>query len=882
VQQTIPGVRHRTRAGFAVPVALGAALFCSAAANADDLRLGPDVRPTSERVDLVLDADKPDYTGRVGIDLDVKHMVSSFRLHASDMTFKTVSLAQVTKPADAISLQSTPGENGLVTLTATAPIPSGKYVLTIEFANNFNTDATGLYRLKTEGRGYLFTQFEAEDAREAFPCFDEPACKIPWEFTVEVPAAHVVIFNTPIARETTTGATKRIVFKKTPPLPSYLLAIATGPLETVDIPGLGVPGRVVTVQGQKHLTQSAVESTAPILKALEKWFGQKYPFEKLDLLAVPEYWAGAMENPGAITFSTNVLLIDPKTASAQQRRTQYNITAHELAHMWFGDLVTMQWWDDLWLNESFADWMGDKIANQVYPEFRLDVSELSSIQGIMTGDSRPSARAIQHEVKPGDNLLQDVGTAYNKGKAVLGMFERWIGPEQFQRGVRVYLHKHEWGNATAADLWAALSTTSGQDLSAAMQTFLVQPGVPLVSARVLDGGKVELTQQRFASVGVNLPAQQWKIPVPLRWSDGHATWTKTVLLEQPAQTFDLGAKQIAWLLPNADSYGYLRWRVEPGQWAALLEHTRELTPRERIGVIGNSAALLDGGALHGDDYARTLASFRDETDPLVMARVVDSMGKIRTAFVSDDLREPFAAYLRRTLGPALQRFGFDRRPGEDETVSFLRPNLIEWLGEYGEDATVRAHAVEIAAKYVQDPASVDPALGGTALSLAALDGDRARFDTYKAHFESAKVPALRSRFLGALGNFRNPEIVEAALQYSLEGPLRPQEVMSIPGTLARQSERGRDRAFEWITTNYDVIRKRMPEEFGGFLPFIVSGCEQRRQAAIQAFFGDPARVNPAMKVSLKRAADAVADCTNLREREGAGVAAYLQQTVGTR
>lgn len=882
MQQPMFGARSHIRVSSAVPSLLAAALVLATGAGAEELRLGPDVRPTAERIDLVLDADKPDYNGRVEIDLDVKQLVTSFRLHANDMTLRTVSLAQATKSSHTIALQPAPGANGTVTLTAPAAVPSGKYVLTIEFSNQFNTDATGLYRLQTEGRGYLFTQFEAEDARDAFPCFDEPGFKIPWELTVEVPAAHLAIFNTPVARETTTGGTKRVVFKKTPPLPSYLLAIATGPLETVDIPGLGVPGRVVTVQGQKHLTQLAIESTGPLLKAVEKWFGQKYPFEKLDLLAVPEYWAGAMENPGAITYSTNVLLLDAKTASAQQKRTQYRITAHELAHMWFGDLVTMAWWDDLWLNESFADWLGDKIATEVYPEFRLDVSELSSIQGIMTGDSRPSARAIQHEVKPGDNILQDVGVAYNKGKAVLGMFERWIGPEQFQRGVRMYLHKHEWGNATSNDLWAALSASSGQDLSAAMQTFLVQPGVPLITARVLEGGKVELAQQRFSSLGVSLPAQQWKIPVPLRWSDGHATWTKTVLLDQPTQTFDLGAKQIVWLLPNADAYGYLRWRVEPAQWTALVEHARDLTPRERIGVIGNSAALMDGGMLHGDEYLRTLAAFRDDTDPLVLARVVDSMNKIRTSFVTDDLREPFAAYLRRTLGPALARFGFDRKPGEDETVSFLRPNLIEWLGEYGEDRALRAHAVDVAARYVQDPASVDPSLGGTALALAALDGDRALFDTYKAHFESAKVPAQRSRFLSALGNFQNPEIIEAALQYALEGPLRPQEVMSIPGALAGQSEHGRDRAFEWITTNFDTLKKRMPEEFGGFLPFIVSGCEPRRQAAIQAFFGDPVRVNPGVKVSLRRSADAVADCSNLREREGAGVAAYLQQTVGTR
>src|SRR5262249_30841338 len=306
-----------------------------------------------------------------------------------------------------------------------------------------------------------------------------------------------------------------------------------------------------------------------------------------------------MENPGAITYSTNVLLVDPKAATVAQRRSQVRVTAHELSHMWFGDLVTMAWWDDLWLNESFADWLGDKITTEVHPEFRNDVSALSQIQGTMTGDTRPSSRAIEHDVKPGDNLMQDVGTAYNKGKAVLGMFETWVGPVAFQNGVRSYLRQHSWGNATADDLWAALSKTSGQDLAGAMRTFLEQPGLPLVTASVGADGKLELAQRRFLNAGVDAPALQWRIPVPVRWSDGKATHTQTFLLTEPKQSFALGAGAPAWVLPNADSYGYFRWSVSPDNWSALVSHTQELTPRERVGLVGNSAALLDGGMLHG-------------------------------------------------------------------------------------------------------------------------------------------------------------------------------------------------------------------------------------------------------------------------------------------
>ncbi len=882
-------VHHFSRAASAVALLAVAFGVANRAQAGDELRLGRNVLPTSESIQLVLDADKPDYTGSVRIDLDVKAETPTLRLHASEMTLTRIELEPAggskskSKTKGTITLSSTAGPNGLVTLTGPAPIRAGHYVLAIDFTNDYNTNATGLYRMQTEGHGYLFTQFEADDAREAFPCFDEPGFKIPYQMTMDVPVAHLAISNTPIAKETTHDAMRTVVFKKTPPLPSYLLAIATGPLETVAIPGLGVPGRVVTVQGQLGLAQMAVEITPPLLRALEKWFGQKYPFEKLDLLAVPEYWAGAMENPGAITFSTNVLLVDSKAATVQQRRSISSITAHELAHMWFGDLVTMAWWNDLWLNESFADWMGDKITEQVFPEFRLGVTELSSVQGVMVGDSRATSEAIQRQVEPGDNMLQNVGTQYNKGKAVLAMFEQWMGPVQFQRAVRQYLKAHEWGNATADDLFAAFSKQSGMDVAGAMATFLEQPGVPLVTADVLGDGQVKLTQQRFANAGVELPPLTWKIPVSLRWSDGATTHNQVVLLSGAEQTVTLQPSgPIAWLVPNGDARGYYRWNVSADERKTLVGHLLELTPRERISFISESAALLDAGVLHGDDYLRALTALRDDTDPVVINKVADGLEKVRIAFVPDDMRDAFALYVQRTLGPALDRFGFDRKPGEDETVSFVRPSLIRWLGDRGHDTRVRAHAVEVAHQYVTDPASVDPALASVALELAAQDGDAALWDDYRTRFEGAKVPAVRSRYLGALSGFRDPALVERTLKYALEGPLRPQEILRSTGGIG-ETDQGRERLFRWVQDNYAAIAKRVPPEFAGFLPrFGGGGCDTQRIASLQAFFSAPEHQAPGTTTSLARTTESIQDCANLREREGPAVAAYLSELASRR
>ena len=450
-------------------------------AGADNARLGRDVLPTFQSVSLRLDAGTSSYTGTTRIEIEVKRPTDTIRFHAEGVVMDKIRLSG---SKGAVTLTTSTGTKGLITAKANRSLPAGAYTLDIEFHDTFNTDAVGLYRMEKDGRSYAFTQFEADDAREAFPCWDEPEFKIPYQFTISVPENQIAIANTLPEKETVEKGWKTTVFKTTRPLPSYLLAIATGELETVEIPGLGVPARVVTVKGQSHLTKAAIETTGPLLRALEAYFGSPYPYDKLDLIAVPEYWAGAMENAGAITFRDDVLLLDPATQTVSQLSRLVRINTHELAHMWFGDLVTMQWWDDLWLNESFADWIGDKITQQVYPEFDWELSALQNSQHIMFADAQPSTRAIRQPIESTDNLFENVGLAYDKGKAVLAMFERWIGPETFQKAVIAYLEAHKWGNATADDLWKELDKASGKNVSQVLAGFIEQPGYPLVELQM--------------------------------------------------------------------------------------------------------------------------------------------------------------------------------------------------------------------------------------------------------------------------------------------------------------------------------------------------------------------------------------------------------------
>jgi alanyl aminopeptidase len=750
-------------------------------------RLDQDVVPVSQAIALELDPRQPDYTGSVEIVIDVKKPIRSFRLHADELELDALTLTGQGSSGKPMTLTATTVADGQIKIVAPREIPKGRQQIHIDFHNNFDTQAKGLYRLKVADTWYAFTQFEAIEARGAFPCWDEPGYKIPYRITLTVPVTDSAIANTAVESEVEHDGKRTTVFATTRPLPSYLLAVASGPFEFVTIPGTSVPARVVTTKGQSGLTGQAVAMTPKIMAALEKYFGSRMPYEKLDLLAVPEYWYGAMENPGAITFVDRLLLLDPTNISDAARDRLAVVTAHEIAHMWFGDLVTMAWWDDLWLNESFASWMEDKITAEVFPEFNAPVDQLKSAQRVMGLDSLLSTRAMRQPVASMDSLLQSADAlAYSKGSAVLQMVEMWIGPEAFRAGVLSYLKAHADANATADDLWNALSAASNQDVKAVLTTFLDQPGVPLVTVEPLSGGQVKLKQARFLNAGAVAPRPQlWRIPVALRYPDGSGTKTQRVLLTKAEQIVALDTKTTpAWIHPNADEVGYYRWSVPPAMFASLAaEAGRVLDTRERVGFLGNASALLSTGRLRGDDYVKVLETFASDPDPEVVGNVVAGLATIRETFFAEGHEEAFAPFVRRTLAPALQRFGRAKSSGEPETVTVLRPRLLAALGDAGRDEGVLTAMEALARAYVADPASVEPSLADTAIELSAIRGDAKLFDLYRQRFEAAKIPAERRRFLSALGNFRDPALTDRALDYVFTGPLRPQEVLAIPRTM---------------------------------------------------------------------------------------------------
>ena len=868
----------RVRESLGRRVRPGLALFAciellAAPARANEPRLDPNVAPTFQAVTLNLDADQENYTGSVRIELRVAKATRDFLFHAEEMTLESATLEG---KAGAIDIEVTDaGDRGTRRATAKSDLAPGDYVLSIRFSKPYNTRAVGLYRVIHEGRGYLFTQMEALDCRKAFPCWDEPAYKIPWQITMTVPMQQVAVSNAPVEKETLGASTKTLVFKRMPPTSSYLIAIAVGPLESVAITGLSVPGRIYTVKGAKGLAKHGASITPRILARLEGYFGTKYPYEKLDFIAIPEYWPGAMENPGAVTFSDDILLIDPAAASVAQKRTVAMVTTHELAHMWFGDWVTMVWWDDLWLNESFADWLAMKITHELFPEYRLDTYELGGVNQIMLNDARPSTTTVRREVDSGADIMEDLGLAYEKGRTVLRMTEAFIGPDAFQRGVRDYLDRHKWGNAVAEDLFAALSQAAEKNLQPMLASFLEQPGYPLVKVDVNDKGLLTLSQSRFRNAGAQASDQLWTTPVRLNISDGKNVQTRVVVLDKESTTVEVNGK-LDWVMPDAGGVGYYRWVVPADMMMKLAANPDQtMGDRERARFLGNARALLNSGEISGDEYLALASAFSKHPDPETMGAVIADLASLKMPFVTDDLAEPFAAYVRRTLGPARERFGVEPRADDSEAVKLLRPGLITWLGDDGRDADVRAYCKELAKRYMADPTSVDATIAGAVLQVAASDGTMEEFKAYQAKSEAAKVPAERSRYLSALGKFDDPKIQEAVLAYALTDKVRPTEMFQVVAGLF-DSESGRERTYAWMVREYDRLTGRMPSEFVAYLPYMVTGCSEQRLDAARKFFAMPSHNVDGTDANLAKVGDTISDCMNLREREGSAVADYLR------
>ncbi len=859
---------------YILSVALIACLAGCKEEKKDPLRLDHSVEPLSQLISLSLDPGKDVYSGEVTTEIQVHSATKTFRLHARGPGILAMRITGNGKNEEVSFME---GEKGTLTVTAARELEPAVYSLHTTFTNTYSLQGTGIYKVTYEGRNYLFSQFEPEYARESFPCWDAPEFKIPWEMQLIVPSNYTAVANTPVKSERLIGEQKEVVFEQTKPMPSYLVALAVGEFDRIPVPGLPDPGHIIVPNGKSGLAAEAVRIAPPLLRALEDYFEIPYPYAKLDMVAVPEFNYGAMENVGLITYRDTILLRDPKAVSLSQKQRIASVIAHEMSHMWFGDLVTPKWWDDLWLNESFASWMALKVVNQVFPEYEMANNDIQSRQYAMETDALSTSRPIRRTIAASDAMQHLFDRlAYNKGMAVLDMVEDWMGEEPFRKGMIQYMNDRAWGNADAFDLAESLSSVVDGDVLAIMKSFVNQAGIPFLEIAPLGGNTIRITQKRYAQYGVQPQGNSlWTVPVAIEYSDGENTHIQKVLLSKASQTFKLDHPAV-WLYPNADEKGYYRWALSPEQMAVLADEIPRLGIRNRIGFISNLEALFSAGEIPADSYLGILASFADDPSPEVRQSVVGKLSGFPSGMVPQELDNDYGAFLATVFRPMLETIGIEKVDGEPVLNEQLRCDLIGGLGWRCKAPEILELAKEKARAYMEDPYSVDPSLAQPFLRLAAMNGDAELFNAYVGKYESSAIPVEKANFLSGLSGFRDPVLMKKALNYAISDSVLPHQFGSIPYHLT-DTDQDRQMVLDWLESNYPAIRKKIPEQSLSYLPWLFCGHSPDLLAHARTFLLADGRKTQGMAIEFGKADAVVTLNAGLRKKELENIKRFLKE-----
>jgi alanyl aminopeptidase len=840
------------------------------------------VTPTAYRLELEVIPSRERFRGTAAIDLTLDAPTKRFFLHGARLDVEDVRWSPRTAASDGAAGEGSPDEasvsatwsstpvEGVAAIDLPAPAPAGAYTLTIAYEAPFDRQLKGLYRVDEGGDHYAFTQFEATSARYAFPSFDEPRFKTPFETTLVVREDDVALSNTPeVGREPAGDGLRRIRFARTEPIPTYLVAMAVGPLDVVEAEPIPpnavrdrpVPLRGVAARGKGGELARALEGTGPLLAELEDYFGSPYPYAKLDIVAVPDFASGAMENVGLVTFRETLLLLGDDPAVSELRGYTY-VMAHELAHMWFGNLVTMPWWDDIWLNEAFATWMGHRVVDAVAPEYRAELQLLDRVHGAMARDSLESARQIRQPIETNHDIRNAFDPiTYSKGGGVLRMVEAWLGADTFRDGLRRYMATHRFGTATAEDLLAALDAASGRDVAGPFRTFLFQSGVPLLTAE-LDCGpdrapRASLAQRRYLPLGSELEAdRRWQIPVCLRFGGGDAGEGRTCgLLSGETGSIPLDAPEgtcPGWLLPNADAAGYYRYRLpSTGLDALRREAWPSLSPQERLAVVDTlHSGLRDGSLLLIDVLPWLEPLSRDETRLVAMAPAA-ILTETREHYVPDALVPAVDAQGRALYRRRMTRIGLEARPDDAPTTRLLRGEIAGFLALTVDDPRTRRALMADAQRYLGSnrrraseedgppyPDALPPDLVGAALTVAVEEGGADMFDALETLVRGSGDAFFRARALNALGHAPpGPDDLPArARNLVLDDALRGNE-----RTIVLRAQMGepalREAAWSWLQDHFDALVERVPTTRAGRLPWLATVfCDEDKLREVEAFF----------------------------------------------
>ena len=824
-------------------------LAASAQPAAPEFRLPDTARPERYEAQLSIDPRQPDFAGAIRIELTFTREAPVLWLNATGLAIES---AEVEQDGRRVAVKVLPGGEDFVGLVPEAAgFSAGAAVATLRYRGKFEAVATrGLFRQQAEGEWYVLSQFEALSARRAFPCFDEPGFKTPWKLTIDAPAGQVVASNTPLesSAPAADSAWRRHVFAATRPLPSYLVALAVGPFDVVDggkAGAKGTPLRYLAPNGRGAEMRFAKEATPRLLELSEAYFGIPYPFEKLDSVVIPHLVAfGAMENVGLITYGARFILARPHEETDLFRRRYASLAAHEIAHMWFGNLVTLAWWDDIWLNEAFASWVGDKIAGRFRPEWDTGVYRAQSRAKAINVDRLASTRVIAQPVRTRADMSGAFDSiTYDKGREVLSMFEGAFGPDRFRDGVRLFLDRHKWSTATSRDFFAALVQTSGLGESGmeAFTSFVSQPGAPLFDAALrCEGGKaaLALSQSRLRPVGSRAEDRRWSVPMCLRARAGGKPTTQCATVGPETKEIPLeGGRCPDWVVGNADGAGHYVMRYEPALAARVTGRFVEMPRAEAITLVNDAGLLWESGLLGAEAALAWIDAGLRHPSPavkLVAARALDKLRPVELPAPASRARDEVFA---KRLLPLATTLGWSDRPSETLEVRELRLVVLpiaarlESAGRLRDRARVEAH------RWLDDRAAV----GGTVAAAVLETAGRYADDKTYGRLEQAALGATGaqelSNLLRALAAVRDPALRKRAQALALERMNAGDAYTYLQHSFLDDGARGA--ALEFLRDHFEALVKKLPPNALSRLMRDMTGlCTPKERDTFVAILGE--------------------------------------------
>jgi aminopeptidase N len=814
----------------------------------DDGRLPPTVTPVRASLVLAIDPTRERFSGSERIVVTASAPTFHVVLNAHALHLQQASV--VIKGGERFEGYTTARvahggfEPEELVLTFDPPIPAGEARIDLTWDAPYSPNLMGLSREEEGGRWYAFTDLEPTHARNVFPGFDEPSYKIPYDVSVVVPRGMSAFGNgAETKREDTASGTTTFTFAPTPPLPSYLVAVAVGDLdvESAASGSAPVPLRLLAAKGKGKLGALSLEEGGALTRALGDYFGMAYPYPKLDLVAVPDFAPGAMENAGLITFREQLLLVDPAHSSATVRSRQREVIAHELAHQWFGDLVTLAWWNDSWLNEGFARWAQTKVVERIRPESRATLERLGATDQVMNEDALGSARAVRQPVRSAAEATESFDhITYDKGAAILAMIEARIGEDTFRRVLHDYLVAHAWGNTTAPDLFAAFEKGSGKPVGAVAASFVDRTGVPEVAVTLsckAGGWSVELAESTWKPLGSAADGEKpasWQVPACIRVAGQKDTECVELGESEPRKTVTGSGPCPAYVQPNVAMKGYYRSSFSAANARALARAAGSFDVASRVGVLTDTWAAVRSGRLPPAVILEILPFFDNDHDRWVIEEVATVLRGLSDSVIDDATRPAFRAYVRARLGGHRKALGWTGPGGEEAALA--RRAAISALGELAADEPLVEEADRFAAEWFADPAALDADIASMALEVSTHAAHADRLDALARVERDGATPEIRQLALRASVQFDDAKVEERALDRLLTDAVRKQDVVPTLRT-AMAYIGARKVAVAWIESHFDALRAKLAGSLArGTVAAAAYACTPAERAHAEEFF----------------------------------------------